>query len=109
MCVTELWIIGWVCMCAHLNACMSVSKAHGKTSQTSYFFKLIHYEVTLWQEKSLPETFINYVIQNIIEQFRFGGQIQKDRQKINLMNNKNFTFESENKENIFRQQRLPQE
>lgn len=66
---------------ARLNACMSVSKAHGKTSQTSYFFKLIHYEVTLWQEKSLQETFINYVIQNCIEQFRFGGEKRKDKHK----------------------------
>lgn len=51
-----------VCTLSCSNVCMSASKTHGKTSQTSYiFFKLIHYVVTLWQEKSLHEIFIYYV------------------------------------------------
>lgn len=53
----------WVCMCACASTtCVWVQTKHTERDKSNeLFFKLIHYVVTLWQEKSLQEIFIYYV------------------------------------------------
>lgn len=77
-------------MCASVSKCMSEraseqsheqmneqaserTKTHGKDKSNELYFllKLIHYVVTLWQEKSLHETFIYDVTKNIYTHFLF--------------------------------------
>lgn len=99
------------CQCMHVWVSEREPKyarthTHGKrqVKRVIFCFKLIHYVVTLWQEKSLHEIFIYDVTKNIYFFFSsiFFGEIgKKSSSTINIVGKKIWCFEGNRERNLF--------